>query len=247
MPGVPTQNPPTNNPILQGKIPWYRYPRIDNLGEYPDPAGPYRKPDSNIQVPGGYPITALLSGTVTSVQTTTWGQRVITVKLDKPLNDEATHTFYEHMSSSTVTAGQHVAAGDLIGYNNPSGTVPLGFGLYSGDVYGSGPAWDQLQNDLAPGGANKLNPVNLLNQASKGNLVVEGTGGGGFTGSYNQSITGTCAPWDIGCMMGQMRIAGEAVAIFTIALALILVGLFILSEREVLPAAKTAAKGALLT
>lgn len=240
---LPIQPPPTTNPILQGKVPWYRFPRIDNLGAYPDPAGPYRKPDSNIQVPGNYPITALLSGTVTSVQTTTWGQRVITIKLDKPLNNEATHTFYEHMSSSTVSAGQHVAAGDLIGYNNPAGTVPLGFGLYSGDVYGSGPAWDQLQNDLAPGGQNKLNPVNLLNQAAKGNFVYETQG---YTGGYNQTATGSCAPWDFGCIMSNLRIAGEAVAIFTIALALILVGLFILSEREVLPAAKTAAKGALL-
>src|SRR6266567_153601 len=180
MPGTPSQPPPTNNPILQGKAPWYTFPRIDNFGQI-DPEGNYWKPDSNVQVPGNYPITALLPGTVTSVQQTSWGQTVVTVKLDSPLNSLATHAVYQHMSSATVRVGQHVNGGDLIGYNNPSGQVPLGFGLYSGDVYGSGSAWDTLQKDLAPGGAQQLNPVNLLDQAKKGNLV-------GLLGSYNQSL-----------------------------------------------------------
>lgn len=154
---------------MASNAPWYTYPRIDNFGTI-DPQGNYWKPDSNIQLPGYYPITALLPGTVTSVQTTQWGQTVVTVKLDAPINSEATHTFYEHMSSAAVNVGQHVSAGDLIGNNNPPGTVPLGFGLYSGDVYGSGSAWQQLQSDLSPGGAGLLNPVALLNAAMSGQL-----------------------------------------------------------------------------
>ncbi len=149
--------------------PWYTYPRIDNFGTI-DPEGPYYKPDSNIQIPGYYPVTALLPGTITSLQSTGYGQDIATIKLDQPLNQEATHTFYEHLSSfvSGLFVGKHVSAGQTIGYNNPPGQVPLGFGLYSGDVYGSGPGWSQLQQDLAPGGPGLLNPTKLLNNAKAG-------------------------------------------------------------------------------
>lgn len=146
--------------------PWYTFPRIDNFGQV-DPQGKFWKPDSNIQLPGYYPITALNSGVVTSVQNSSFGgQTVVTIKLDQPLNSLATHEFYEHMSSSTVSVGSVVNAGQVIGYNNPPGAVPLGFGLYPGDVYGQGPSWLQDQADLAPWGANLLNPVSLLNAAS---------------------------------------------------------------------------------
>jgi murein DD-endopeptidase MepM/ murein hydrolase activator NlpD len=228
---IPAQPPPTS----QGQQPWYTYPRIDNFGQK-DPAGDFWKPDSNVQVPGNYPITALLPGTVTSIQNTSFGQKVVTIKLDHPLNSLATHTFYEHMSGSApgLSIGQHVQAGSLIGYNNPSGQVPLGFGLYSGDVYGSGSEWGTLQQDLAPGGAQQLNPVNLLNQAQKGNLNINNPGG--LTSSYNQPVTGTCAPWDIGCMLTQSNSAlasiGEAIAIFVLALVLIVVGFFLLAEKQ---------------
>jgi len=147
--------------------PWWTYNRIDNFGTI-DPQGNYWKPDSNIQIPGSYPVTALLPGTVTGVQVTSWGQTIVTLKLDTPLNNLATHSFYEHMGSATVAVGQHVNQGDLLGYNNPSGLAPLGFGLYPGDVYGSGPGWNQLQSDLQPGGAGLLNPTNLLDNAKAG-------------------------------------------------------------------------------
>lgn len=143
--------------------PWWTFPRIDNFGTI-DPAGPYWKPDTNIQVPGDYPIQSLFSGVITSVQQgTSWGQDVITEALNNPINSEATHVFYEHLSSVDVYPGEQVSQGQLLGYNNPTGAVPLGFGFYSGDVYGSGPAWSQLQSDLAPGGSGMLNPTNLLN------------------------------------------------------------------------------------
>lgn len=149
--------------------PWWDFNRIDNFGSI-DPEGNYYKPDSNIQIPGLYPVVNLLPGTVTNIRQTTWGQTVVTVKLDSPLNSLATHEFYEHMSSAAVSVGQHLNTGDLVGHNNPSGAVPLGFGLYSGDVYGSGSAWSILQNDLKPGGAGKLNPVSLLNNARNGKI-----------------------------------------------------------------------------
>jgi murein DD-endopeptidase MepM/ murein hydrolase activator NlpD len=151
---------------------WYTYPRIDNFGQI-DPEGNYYKPDSNVITPYGYPITALLSGVVTNVQYTSWGQTVVTVKLDNPLNSLATHTVYQHMHDASVKAGDVVTAGQLLGHANYAGEgANLGFGLYSGDVYGSGPAWSQLQSDLAPGGAGLLNPVNILNEAKAGQPIT---------------------------------------------------------------------------
>lgn len=169
--------------------PWWTYPRIDNFGTL-DPQGPFWKPDSNIQLPGGYPIGAILPGTVTSVQNTTFGGQVaVTIKLDSPINGLATHTFYEHMSQAAVSAGQHVTFGQLIGYNNPAGAVPLGFGFYSGDVYGSGSAWGVLQNDLAPGGQGLLNPVNMLNNAANNKNVQGYTQASGNTNAASSFLS----------------------------------------------------------
>jgi hypothetical protein len=216
---------------------WWTYPRVDNLG-MTDPAGPFRKPDSNIQVPGNYPIVAILSGTVTSVQRTSWGQSVVTIKLDTPQNSAATHTFYEHLSSSTVHIGQHVNQNDLIGYNNPSGAVPLGFGFYGGDVYGSGSAWQQLQNDLAPGGAGLLNPVKFLN-AAKGGSIPAGTGG---TSSVDCGVDPVCmiTQWWITSLGPTVKQWGEYIAIFVIAIILLIVGFFLLNERTAMQLARKA-------
>lgn len=162
----------TSTSTTSGSQPWYTFPRIDNFGQI-DPEGDYYKPDSNVITPPGYDITALLSGTITSVQQTSWGQTVITEKLDDPLNSEATHMFFEHMHDAVVSVGQHINAGDLLGQANYTGEgANLGVGLYSGDVYGSGPAWAQLQSDLAPGGPGLLNPTNLLNNFKNGILTA---------------------------------------------------------------------------
>lgn len=174
---------------LPNLLSWVNAPRIDNFGTLDPlcsktPNKCYWKPDTNIQIPGYTPIGAILPGTITSVQQTGFGQTVVTVKLDNPLNSLATHTFYEHMSSAAVHVGEHVSQGQLIGYNNPPGQVPLGFGLYSGDVYGSGTAWATLQNDLKPGGAGLLNPVGLINDIKSGKTPAgTGTSVGGSSGT----------------------------------------------------------------
>jgi len=175
-----------------GTQPWYTFPRIDNFGQI-DPEGNYWKPDANVLTPSGYDITALLSGTISSVQRTSWGQTVITEKLDSPLNSEATHMVYQHMHDAVVSVGQHLNAGDLLGQANYTGEgANLGVGLYSGDVYGSGSAWSQLQSDLAPGGAGLLNPTTLLNNAKNG--LVTSTTGYSTTGS-NVPIVGPLIDW----------------------------------------------------
>lgn len=159
--------PPSN---WKTQRPWYTYPRIDNFGTK-DPDGNYWKPDSNIQIPQGYPITELLGGTVTSITGTygNVGAILITVKLDHPLNDVATHEAYEWCKNVFVRVGQHVSPGDLLATNGGAEwNATLGYGLSSTDVFNTG--WDQLQRDLAPGGPNKLNPVALLNSARDGKL-----------------------------------------------------------------------------
>jgi hypothetical protein len=149
-----------------GGKPWYTYPRVDNFGTI-DPQGDYWKPDSNIQTPPGYAVTAVSPGVITDVQHTSWGQTVVTEKLDQPFNSLATHEFFEHMHDATVTKGQRVVPGILVGHANLQGEgAPLGFGFYPGDTFGSGPEWAQDQADLAPGGAGELNPVGFLDSLS---------------------------------------------------------------------------------
>jgi hypothetical protein len=174
---------------------WYTFPRIDNYGGV-EPFGGFAKPDSNIQLPAGYPVTALLSGTVSSIDppgpnVPDWGA-VITIRLDVPVNAIATHTAYLHLASIApgITTGVHVQAGQLIGYNGgalAAGTqkVPLGFALYNGDHYGFGPTWSQYL------GSSALNPVPLLNNFASGLLSIPSYDGSidNTSGGLYQSIT----------------------------------------------------------
>jgi hypothetical protein len=165
------------------QAPWYTFPRIDNMGS-PDPYGGFPKPDSNIQLPANYPVTALLPGTVTSTDGggVSWGGTV-TIRLDTPLNSLATHTSYIHLAGETVSTGQHVSAGQLIGYNGGSAAqgaqkVPLGFALYNGDHYG----FDGWQYETYTNVTGLLNPVSLLNAARNGTLNVPSGSSTGGTG-----------------------------------------------------------------
>src|SRR5713101_5499443 len=162
---------------MPGGIPWYTFPRVDNIGS-PDPFGGFPKPDSNIQTPDNYPITALLSGVVSGINSPsgtipTFGA-VVTIKLDHALNSLATHTVYLHLASVApgLHIGSHVNAGDLIGQSGGSAAAgsqkaPVGFALYSGDYYGYGSAWGNMTkaNLLGP-----LNPVSLLNQIAQNGI-----------------------------------------------------------------------------
>lgn len=242
-----------NMATQSGGAPWYMYPRVDNIGS-PDPFGGFAKPDSNIQLPAGYPVTALLAGTVTSVDSSSpWGCAV-TVKLDSPINSLATHTAYLHMGGINVTQGQHVNVGDLVGTNggsNACGTqkVPLGFALYSGDAYGYGNAWNTLMANVK--GA--LNPVPVLNTAvaDSGATVTQGF----FTqifgaGSTSQTTAQLQAKYSanycpgadnlvwgpmaqVWCNFTQMAVSwGEHIAVFIIALLFVIVGVVFLANGQ---------------
>lgn len=148
-------------------IAWYNYPDINNYGA-PDPYGGFPKPDINFAVPSGVPITTIASGTVSGIDAPdgtvpAWGH-VVTIKLDLPYNSVATHIAYLHLSSVTVTIGQHVNVGDIIGYSggtNPGNGLQQAYpalALYNGDYYGYGASWSQYL------GSQLLNPTQLVQE-----------------------------------------------------------------------------------
>jgi murein DD-endopeptidase MepM/ murein hydrolase activator NlpD len=181
-----TTPPPVTGAGSGGIQPWYTFKRVDNLGT-PDPFGGFPKPDSNIQLPAGYPVTALLPGTVSGVDTSSsWGAS-ITIRLDQPLNALADHTSYLHLRCDLqARPGQHVGGGQLIGYNGSSQAcgsqkVPLGFALYHGDNYGVSDGWQYMTvANLTGNGA--LNPVPLLNAAAAGQIAGAAGLYGGLSG-----------------------------------------------------------------
>jgi murein DD-endopeptidase MepM/ murein hydrolase activator NlpD len=166
--GTATSGSPTTPP-------WYTNSYVDNYGS-PDPYGGFPKPDINVSVPAGNPITALFSGVVSGVDNPSggvppWGH-VVTVKLDNAINSIATHTAYLHLSNSTVKIGQQIPAGTVVGYsggNNPGPGLeqsPVGFALTNGDYYGYGPTWSTSL------GSSQLDPTNLWTSITSGNVPL---------------------------------------------------------------------------
>ena len=158
---------------------WYEYRFDDPAGES-EPFGGGPKPDANIACPSGTPVTAILPGVISGINSPdgsipAWGA-TITVKMDTPINAIATHYAFLHLRPipANLHIGQRVKAGDLLGYSGPQGTqgsqqVLLGFALYNGDCYGYGPTYSQYL------GSPSLNPTALLTAAQKGTLKIPST------------------------------------------------------------------------
>ena len=213
-----------------GAFDWTTYPIISHYGAT-DSEGNYWQPDVNVGVPAGFPITNLLPGTVTNVQNTSWGQQVVTVKLDQPVNSLATHEAYQHMKGSPVSPGQHLPSGAIVGYNNPTPpfNADVGYSLYPGDVYGSGPEWTQLQSDLAPGGAGLLKADNIIKQFASNQKA----------GLAPPVVPVSCGPLDLPCLWSNYILPFfEKTFIFIIAIILIVVGFLLIAEPQVKSAAK---------
>jgi hypothetical protein len=150
---------------------WYDFAIVSHFGET-DREGKYWQPDANLAVPFEYPVISIVSGVVTWKEYTDWGQWVLTIRLDVPLNRLATHMFFEHMSSIYVGVGERVSKGTTLGLTGTAAVnILLGVGLYSGDKYGSGSAWTILQNDLKPGGAHLLDPTPLIESVRNGTII----------------------------------------------------------------------------
>ena len=165
--------------------PWYMYPRIDQYGG-PEPYGNFPKPDSNILVPEGTPVTSPLSGVVSGINAPDgsmpgWGA-VVTIKLSTPYNPVADHMAFLHLTSIApgLHVGSPVSVGQQIGIAGSGGATPpgtqpaaLGFAFYHGDYYGYGPTWSQYV------GSPQLNPVPFLDSLKGGAPITGGTTTGG--------------------------------------------------------------------
>lgn len=226
-------------------MPWYQYPISGGAYGTPDPYGGFPKPDVNIDVPSGMPITALYSGTVSGINSPSgivpaYGN-VVTVKLDNPINPIATHTAYLHMASIApgLQVGQKISAGTIVGYsggNNPGAGLqqaPVGFALYNGDVYGYGPTWSQYL------GSSALNPTNIIQVLASGYPI--NTLNSSFNSGSGQMVTQPGTPF----FETMLQKAG----LFLLSLTLMLAGFYMLFQKQVDHAvggtAKIAAKVAL--
>lgn len=202
--------------------PWYLYP-LDSpgggYGEIQDPMGNYLKPDTNVAVPSGTPITALFSGVVTDVHML-FGQPSVTVALDNPINPLATHTSYNFLGSSNVTVGERITAGQQIGV--AGGAVNTAFALTPD------PVWGSTNFNLNATGNPLLDPRPVLES------IRSGLGQGAyqtFNLSAGKTSSTACAPWDIPCMVSEL-VSGDFFqrgAIIFIGIVLALIGIIVLT------------------
>ncbi len=222
---------------------WYSYPRIDNFGKYPDPEGAFPKPDSNILVPSGTVFTSLFPGVVTGVDTSSSYGQVVTIKLNAPINSAATHIAYLHMTTIApgLKVGSKVNAGTPIGIGggniSTSGAMP-GIALTSSDVYGHGSGWaDNVKGTwINP----LLNPVPVLNAAKAGTLG--NLGGASSTPAASTGCQPPSSALDIGGAFQYLACEsvsfGEHIAVFVVALLLIIIGFYLLDQKAVDSAGK---------
>lgn len=173
---------------------WWDAPNINNWGSYPDPQGNFPKPDVNFILPANSPIAAILPGTVSGVNQPpnknlpfpAFGA-VVTVKMDQPINQLATHYALLHLAHVSVSVGDKVKIGDTLGYgggNQTEGSAPaaVGFAFYPGDYYGYGKEWTQYIQTPNHVADQRLNPTAFLNDISNGNIgsYLGGSGSSGF-------------------------------------------------------------------
>jgi murein DD-endopeptidase MepM/ murein hydrolase activator NlpD len=239
--------------------PWYSYTNAYtwDFGQYTDPDGNFLKPDANFGVPDGVPITALLSGTVTGINTPgntsaspAWGQ-VVTVKLDQPWNSAAQYAAYLHLGSINVQEGQHVAAGDTIGV---AGADSMGEHYRTGFAFQSGPYYGFGSGFSTPGNS-ALSPNTLIQEANSGKISIPGGSGVTPGGSTATTSATSSNPLDsissfFNSISGLTSWLADPVRILKLVVGLLLIGISIFllleSNPDVQKAEKTLAKVALL-
>jgi hypothetical protein len=176
--------------------PWWQFTPDNPSGSYgkiidPGPGNPtYLKPDVNIAVPPGTPITSAGSGIVTDV--TDHGRFAgglsVVVKLDTPLNKLATHVAYNFLGSATAHKGQRVSSGQQVGVAGSPYGILFALALTSDDTWGNGTFY------LNARGEPLLDPHILLSLLNTGKLPA-GTGIGLTIGSTSSpGALGALAP-----------------------------------------------------
>jgi hypothetical protein len=216
--------------------PWWMYPADSPGGGYQeitDPFGNYLKPDTNIAVPSGTPITALLPGKVTDVSSRGPGDGGLSVTVDvgNAINSIARYVSYNFLGSTNVTVGQSIASGQQIGTAGSSTGVDFALAL------GVSPSWG-TQCPQCSSKQPLLDPRQLLNAAKSGTLGSLATITGNpnitvSTGGGNTSPT-ACDPWDIPCILSQLVTSDlfQRGGIIFIGLLLVLIGLVVVLVGE---------------
>jgi hypothetical protein len=166
--------------------PWYTYPTDSPGGGYGQIIDPvceggklcnYLKPDTNIAIPAGVPITALLPGTITDVSSRGANDAGLSVteKLNVPLNSLAKYMSFNYLGQANVVPGENIAQGQEIGVAGSPTGINFALALGSDPVWGSGSGFSQnaVGNPL-------LNPMQLLGGSSPGvtNSTLSYTGSG---------------------------------------------------------------------
>lgn len=230
--------------------PWYLYPVDSPGGGYGQLLDPYcarcgccdyLKPDTNIAIPQGTPITALRSGVVTDVTDHGGGAGGLSVVIqdNNPINSVATHEAYNFLGSSSVRVGQQIQAGQQIGKAGSPYGVNFALALTPDNT------WGGQSFNLNARGDPRLNPMQLLSPARAGQPLPQNTGdttggGGGLTG----------LPFGIGGAIGALEQSfvnlSEEVGVFVLALLLIILGVILLAGKQIRGVAEKAGEGALL-
>lgn len=240
MPGSPQQTQTQLAPLS-----WAQFPIAAGYsGTEPYGGGP--KPDINIGIPyTNYPITSLTQGTVTNIdKVSPWGYAV-TVKMDSPYNNVATHAAYLHLTTidQSLYVGKHLQEGDPIGTggNGITGSgqqkgAGVGFAFYNGDAYGYGPTWNQYV------GSPKLDPTSFYKTFSSGSSATF-KNANNIIAAQNASNTGCDTPVIGGLIcwiQSQLATWALTVGFFLLGLVLIILGFVILIH----PNPETLVKGA---
>ncbi len=211
---------------------WYEYP-IDNpggsYGQIIDPLGNYLKPDVNVAVPSGTPITALTSGTVTNV--TDFGRCCgglsITVAMDNPINSLATHVSYNFLGRANVAQGQRIYAGEQIATAGSPYGIDTAVGLTPDNQWGNG------SFHLNATGNPMLDPHLLLNPVRSGTLTIPQSTT--TTGQTSQDVLSNI-PIIGGAFSALQSLFVnfvEEVGIFLLALVLVILGVMLLAGKQI--------------
>lgn len=146
--------------------PWYTFQIVVPFGDpnYDSQMGGSH--DLDVGAPPNYPVTTLLSGTISSITVPPWGKQV-GIRLDSAYNS-IPYLAFLHLSAvnPSLRVGSHVVKGDLIGWvggasdpsqyagtSNPTGQnflndpsqssrVQVGMALMRGPEYGVGSGWE---------------------------------------------------------------------------------------------------------
>lgn len=218
--------------------PWYAYP-LDSPGggyqEMTDPMGPYLKPDTNIAIPAGTPITTWDSGTITSVidRGRTLAGLSVTERLDHPPNSQAQYASFNYLGSSTVQVGQRVQPGQQVGVAGSPYGVNFALGL------GVSPTWG-AQCPQCTSKQPSLDPRLILNALRAGSGIPTGASAN-ITSQGQAQINAQnsfgALPFGIGNAIVSLQQSLvnmlQEIGIFLIALVIIILGVMLLWGKQI--------------